>query len=333
MPNNFKNDVNITGYVFSTNFRTGVSKATAKWHPNEAYISGNLHIATDDEGMNVVPVNFFVYEKREDRKTGQVIPNETYQTLRQLMTCATFETSGTQAPKVRVSGTVDTNDFYSTRSSEVISAQRVNGRFVHIMTPGTKPTPANFQVDIVATSAVEREVEGRAPFVDVRGYAFNYNQTRVYPVRFECQDENGMAFLEGLEASSTNPVSLSVWGDIRTTVIERVPQEQEAVVSGFGTRPVISGNATSTVRSWVITGADTDRIPEFGEVEPLTKSGMKQLIDERNLNLANIKARGEMNNGTASSYPAASPKASASTPAASFSIPSGAEIYDDELPF
>ena len=62
----YQNDVNLTGFVFSANFRTGTSKATSKWHPNEGYISGNLNIATDEDAMNVVPVNFFEYENRRN---------------------------------------------------------------------------------------------------------------------------------------------------------------------------------------------------------------------------------------------------------------------------
>ena len=143
--NEFQNTVAVTGYVHSMNFRTGTSKATSKWHPNENYISGNLHVATDDSAMNVVPVNFFVYENRND-KDGNTIPNETYQTLVQIMNGPTFEDSGTKATKVRITGSVDSNDFYSTRTDEVIQAQRVNGRFIHIAQPGINVTPASFDV-------------------------------------------------------------------------------------------------------------------------------------------------------------------------------------------
>lgn len=287
----YQNDVNLTGFVFSANFRTGTSKATSKWHPNEGYISGNLNIATDEDAMNVVPVNFFVYENRNN-KDGDTVPNETYQTLLQIMNGPTYETAGDKAPKVRISATVDTNDFYSSRTDDIVSAQRVNGRFIHVMSPGTSVTPANFDVNAVVTSAVEREVEGRDPYLDVRGYVFNYNGTRLFPVRFECQDKSGQSFLLGMEPSSTNPVVMNIWGSIQTTVIEKAPAEQEEVANGFGVRPVISGNNVSTVRSWVITGADTGCVPEFGDVAPFTKNDMKRLIDERNVRLEEVKQSG-----------------------------------------
>lgn len=287
----YQNDVNLTGFVFSANFRTGTSKATSKWHPNEGYISGNLNVATDEDAMNVVPVNFFVYENRNN-KDGDPVPNETYQTLLQIMNGPTYETAGDKAPKVRISATVDTNDFYSSRTDDIVSAQRVNGRFIHLMSPGTNVTPANFDVNAVVTSAVEREVEGRDPYLDVRGYVFNYNGTRLFPVRFECQDKSGQSFLLGLEPSSANPVVMNLWGSIQTTVIEKIPAEQEEVANGFGVRPVISGNNVSTVRSWVITGADTGCVPEFGDVAPFTKNDMKRLIDERNVRLEEVKQSG-----------------------------------------
>lgn len=294
----YQNDVNLTGFVFSANFRTGTSKATSKWHPNEGYISGNLNIATDEDAMNVVPVNFFVYENRNN-KDGDTVPNETYQTLLQIMNGPTYETAGDKAPKVRISATVDTNDFYSSRTDDIVSAQRVNGRFIHVMSPGTSVTPANFDVNAVVTSAVEREVEGRDPYLDVRGYVFNYNGTRLFPVRFECQDKSGQSFLLGMEPSSTNPVVMNIWGSIQNTVIEKAPAEQEEVANGFGVRPVISGNNVSTVRSWVITGADTGCVPEFGDVAPFTKNDMKRLIDERNVRLEEVKQSGMARAGKA----------------------------------
>lgn len=323
----FQNDVTFTGYVFSMNFRTGVSRTTSKWHPNEAYISGNLHVATDDNATNVVPINFFVYEKRNNRDGGAV-PNETYQTLKQLMDMPTFETAGTSAPKVRISGSVDTNDFYSTRTSSMVSAQRVSGRFVHIATPGLNVTPAGFDVNTIVTSTVEREEEGRDPFLDVRGYVFNYNGSRIFPVRFECRDQGGIDFLLGLDASSSNPVAVNLWGEIQTTLIVKQNEAEEAAVSGFGVRPTISGNQVSTLRSWVITGADTSGLSEFGTTDVFSSVGLKKLIDERNVRLEQLKQSGiERASGGAgfqTAKPAAKPRAAAKT---------SAEIYDDDLPF
>lgn len=322
--NDFQNDINVTGYVFSMNFRTGVSKATSKWHANESYISGNLHIATDDQATNVVPVNFFVYEKRNS-KDGGMVPNEAYQTLKQLMDMPTFETAGTSAPKVRVSGSIDTNDFYSARTTSMVSAQRVNGRFIHIANPGVNVSPAAFDANAVITSAVEREEEGRDPFLDVRGYVFNYNGSRLFPVRFECRDQSGIDFLTGLDATSSNPVVVNLWGEIQTTLVVKQNQAEEAAVSGFGVRPTISGNQVNTLRSWVITGADTANVPEFGSTDVFSTDGLKRLIDERNVRLEQTKQYGiQRAAGTASGFQAAKPKPAATT---------SAEIYDDDIPF
>lgn len=326
--NEFQNTVAVTGYVHSMNFRTGTSKATSKWHPNENYISGNLHVATDGSAMNVVPVNFFVYENRND-KDGNTIPNETYQTLVQIMNGPTFEDSGTKATKVRITGSVDSNDFYSTRTDEVIQAQRVNGRFIHIAQPGINVTPASFDVKAVLTSANVREVEGRDPFLDIRGYVFNYNGSRVFPVRCECRDSSGIDFIEGLAPSTNNPVTCHMWGEIQTTVIEKAPAEQEAVASGFGVRPVISGNNVSTIRSWVVTGADTADMPEFGDHQVFCQKGMKQLIDERNVRLEQVKQSGMARAGKGA-FGATAQKA----PASVFSQKTSASVYDiDDLPF
>lgn len=284
----FQNSVQMTGYVFNSNLRKGVTKATNQWHPNEEYISGTVNVATDDQALNVVPVNFFVYEKRSDRD-GNKIPNDTYQTLDQIIDGQTYERVGNQAMKVRISASVDTNDFYSTRNNRMVTSQRVNGRFIHLMPPNTSVTPASFNVNMVMLGVTDREVEGRPPFVDVKGYVFNYNGSRLFPVTFECHDESGINFVQSLDASSSNPVVLNVWGNIQTTIIELQNAEQEAVASGFGVRPAVSSNSTRTVRSWVVTGADSEACPQFGDSAPFTKSDMKRLVDERNVRLQSMQ--------------------------------------------
>lgn len=324
MPKNtiFQNDVSLTGYVFSSKLRQGTTTATNQWHPNENYISGTVDIATDDEALTVVPVSFFAYETRND-KNGHKISNETYQTLAQVIDAQTYERVGTKAMKLRVSGQIDTNDFYSSRNDQMVSAQRVNGRFVHIDTMGRGAVPVMFNTNMVVCGAAEMEQEGRDEYVKVNGYVFNYNGSRLYPVSFECHDETGKDFILGLDASTGSPVSLNVWGTIESTVIAKPTAEEETVSSGFGVKPVMTSDNTRTVRSWKITGADADGCPEFGTVAPFTKKDMKRLVDERNARLQEQEDKARLAGN------AAPAKKSIFAPTASV----GAAVYDEDIPF
>lgn len=329
MPKNtiFQNDVTLTGYVFSHKLRQGTTSATNQWHPTENYISGTVDIATDDEALTVVPVSFFVYEYRND-KDGNRIQNETYQTLVQVIDAQTYERVGTNAMKLRVSGQIDTNDFYSSRNDQMVSSQRINGRFVHIDTAGRSAVPVMFNTNMVVCSAVEMEQEGREEYVKVNGYVFNYNGSRVYPVSFECHDDSGKDFILGLDASTGSPVSLNVWGTIESTVITKPTVEQGEVSSGFGVRPTMNSDNTRTVRSWKITGADTGSCPEFGDVAPFTKKDMKRLVDERNVRLQEQEQRDKARLASRGSTPAPAQK-STFAPAVS----PGAAVYDEDIPF
>lgn len=318
----FQNDVQMTGYVFNSDFRKGVTKATNKWHPNEGYISGTVNVATDDQALNVVPVNFFAYEKRTD-KDGNKIPNETYETLEQIISGQTYERVANQAMKVRISGTVDTNDFYSTRNNKLITSQRVNGRFIHIANQNMTVTPASFNVNMVVVGAVEKEPEGRAPFMEVKGYVFNYNGSRLFPVTFECYDSSGINFIQSLDVSSSNPSVLNLWGNIQTTIIELQSAEQEAVSAGFGVRPSVSTGMTKTIRSWVITGADAERCPQFGE-EPFTKAIVKNLVDERNVRLQTMQQQAEFKS---------TPRSNNMVQRSQTVAPSDYIINDEDIPF
>lgn len=293
--NQFQNDMNIVGFIFNSNLKFGTTKPTNRWHPNENFISGTVNVATDENAMTVVPVNFFAYETRKDRD-GKIVSNDTYEILRQISSSgACYEKMGPSAMRVRISASVDTNDFYSTRKGDVVSTQRASGRFIHIMSPDTKIGPATFNVNLVANSVFMKEPEDAEPYLEIGGYVFNYNGTRVFPVKFECHDKSGIDFFQDLNiCRSEPPCVVNVWGKINTTVVEKPAPEAEAVSAGFGVRPVaISDNKSKTIHSWVVDGADIDCVPRFGTVEPFTIDKMKELINERLARMNEVKANGE----------------------------------------
>lgn len=319
----YKNNVNVSGYVFSASIRTGVTSPSAS-RPNAEYISGTINVATDEQATTTVPVNFFTYKSRIDRSTGREVPNDTYTAIEQIASGLTFEQVGTQALKVRAVGSLDTNDFYSTRNEEMVAAQRVRGGFMHVDATA-RVQDTTFDVNMVATSAVEKERAGQPSYLEVKGYVFNYNGSRLFPITLECHDDDGIGYLMSLDISNRNPVVMNAWGHVGSTIIE-LPHNDEAVTTGFGVRPRTNADSTRTYRTWFLDGIDVSRVPEFGTQEPFTNEAMRKLLDEREVMLEGIKQKALTSSGRASTSFGGGfqsrPKPAQTT-----------DTYDDDIPF
>lgn len=295
---NFTNDVNVNGYIFSAKIRTGVASQNSKYHAGEHYASATINVATDEDATCVIPVDMFAYENRLDRKTNQTVRNSTYDTIINLVNAKTYETCGKEADKTRITGSLACNDFYSNRTNQMVTTQRVNGSYMHNDFRATVE-PATFDVKIAAVKVSERQ-DGNG--VDVRGYAFNFSGSRMFPVIFSCDNPDGVDFLLSLDASTSHPVMLHVWGNVTTTLVERKQTEAESTISnGFGVKASVRPGSARTVNTWAILGATTDDMPEFGSEEPFTVKSFKEMMDSRNVYLESLKQRA-MTRQTVGSY-------------------------------
>ena len=236
------NSCHVEGYVFSTDrLAQRVSKKT-----NTPFINGTVNIATDDKGLNVVPV-FFRYVT-ETFKSGK--PNPAWEILTALIDhdgSDTFEAVGTSALKVRIDGSVGTNDFVS-RDGEVVSPKRVEGQFMHVMTNGISENPATFDVDMLIANAAEQEVENGDDFVKLRGYVFDYHGD-VLPVDVNVRSKGGMDYFIDQDISNKNPLLTHIKGSIVSQAITTEKTEESA----FGD-PVVH-KVVRHVRSWDVTWA------------------------------------------------------------------------------
>ena len=302
----FINSVNLRGYVFS---HTLQQRSTAEYN----YISGTMNVATDDKGINVVPVNFFV---REKTKTGSV--NATYTNLKQIIESdATFENAGTDALRVRVDGAIDVNDFYN-RDGELVSGKRVRGSFCHFLNAtediSTDKMPATlFEADVLLQSAAERETNDGSEYVSLQGFAFNYRGD-VLPVTFSISSPEGTNFFLGEDISASNPYFGKVQGEIRSTVVV-TEREQDSSQLAFGA-PVVH-ETSRTFRTWEVTAADVNT--GMSELT-ITQEELEKGIKEREVRLAELKAKTEERNGSAAGsagFPASAAKPAATIPAAS----------------
>ena len=283
----YVNSVSIRGYVFSHTLQERDSTR----NPGEKTIMGLVNIATDDDAINVVPVNFFVNEKT---KAGKV--NATFTNLHQILTeNKTYEECGTDATRVRVQGAIDVNDFYG-RDGQLVSGKRVRGSFLHFLNANeaisSEKMPAtSFEADILIQSAAERESNDGSEYVSLQGFVFNFRGD-VLPVTFSVQSEGGKDFFLSEDISTTNPYFGKVWGNIKSTVVVS-EQEEDDSKTAFGAPQV--RETTRTFRTWEVVGANVN---EGINEDTITQEELIQKVNEREARLAELATRTQGQNHT-----------------------------------
>lgn len=302
------NNVELRGYVFSHTLQE--RESTSDRTKGQKYISGLINIATDDEAVNVVPVNFYVMELT---RKGTV--NATFTNLKQIIeTGMTYEQHGTDANRVRVSGSIDVNDFYN-REGNLVTGKRVRGSFLHFLNANEQigTNPARFEAEVLLQAAIERESSDGSEYLSLQGFAFNYRKQPL-PVTFSISSEAGMNFFQNEDISAQRPYFGKVWGNIVSNVVVTETEADDSNVA-FGAPMVQS--TTRTFRTWEVVGANTN----LGlDDSTITQEELNAGIAEREAMLAELKARTEERNNSAAGkagFPAAATTKPASNGAVS----------------
>ena len=312
----FKNAVNVRGYVYDYK-RLNVRED----RNGKMYVSGELQIATDEDGFNIVPVEFFAYAVYTDKKTGQEKPTATFELLNGILAGdkKTYMQVGNEATRVRIDGSADVNDWVN-RDGELVASNRIRGSFIHELGAG-EPLDggAKFEMDALITSAVTREVDEGEPYMVVKGYTFNYRNDFL-PVTMYVRNPNGINYIEDQDVSQKNPLLTPLSGEIVTnTTVKR-----KQVESAWGdTKEVVSTG--KPFRTWDI-GWMSMTPYVFGDEEVMTVQDVKAGLDARE---ERIQAQLARRNGAAfapAAKPAAKPTAKAAPMNDSFDD-------DDEIPF
>ena len=284
MKKDFINREFIEGRLYQHDLKMKTVQNPQSSEYGKEFISGTIDIATDEEGLNVIPVHFTYVT--EITKSGKV--NATFTNLRNILNGArTWVTDGKDmALKLRVNTALGLNDFYN-NNNELVSVKRNEGGFVSTV---TELVPENqrstFDCDIVITSVVRVEADSEnniaEDFLRIKGGIFDYKKS-LLPVEFICHKESGgMDYFESLDASLTYPTFTEVKGNIVSNTIVREIQEESA----FG--PASVKTVTNTVKEWQITWArPTEYV--FGESDTITKEEFNKAITDRQVYLATLK--------------------------------------------
>ena len=288
-------------------------------NPGTTYIGGTLSVATDDECLNVVTVNFTYVTPTTSKGTK----NATYDALKTIIESGkTVSLDGAaNATMVKIDTALGLNDFYTNRDGEetLVSAKRNESGFVHIVTKLGDPANRNtfdFDMLINETRLIEADPERNisADYLIVKGYIFNY-AGRILPVDLVVKNSGGIAYFQSLDATSKTPVFTKVWGKIESqTVVNRRETE-----SAFGEAAV--KEYTNTKREWVITGAAKDTYPVGDAEEGITAEEVNKALADREIYLAEVKKRQDEYQATKSAGTGAvTPKAGAGAAVSGFNF-------------
>ena len=284
------NNSHIEGWLYQHSLELRESGPQSK-NPGTKYITGNLEVATDNEGINIIPVHFtYVTATTSTGKT-----NATFNTLMNIIDGAykTIMKDGKDsAAKVRIDSAIGLNEFYSDRTGteELVSVKRNEGGFVHLVDSLDEDENKRntFTCDMLITGAtrIEADEEKQIPEkVIVKGAIFDFRKN-LLPVEFSATNPGAMNYFEGLGASSSEPVFTKIWGQQISEVIVRTVTEESA----FGADSV--REYKSTKKDFVITGAAKEPYI-WDDAETLTVQELTEAMAARQTTLATLKQRSD----------------------------------------
>ena len=161
-------------YQHSLTVKTVQNQTSANY--GKEFISGDLEVAVDEAGLNVIPVHFTYVTPT----TSSGAENRTFTVLKKVIDGGkTWITDGKdEALKVRVDTAIALNDFY-TQDGNLVSVKKNEGGFVSIVNGelSLENERNTFTVDMLITGVnrTEKNEEKNIneDFVTVRGAIFN----------------------------------------------------------------------------------------------------------------------------------------------------------------
>jgi hypothetical protein len=282
------NQTHIEGLLYEHKPELKVSGENSK-NPGTKFISGTIDIATDNAGVNIVPVHFtYVTEK-----TAKGSTNATFTTLMNIIDkkFGTVMANGKDAAvKLRIDSALGLNEFYSDRNGteELVSVKRNEGGFVHVADALAEDenTRNTFTCDMLITNVSVKEADEERNMPEkaiVKGAIFDFRGS-LLPVEFSAINPNAIKYFESLDASNTNPTFTKLWGRQVSETITRTITEESA----FGEDSV--REVKSSRKDFVITGASKEPY-DWDSEETITANELGEAIANRETYLATMKQR------------------------------------------
>lgn len=277
----------IVGRVYQHDLTIKQVSNQASANYGKDFINGTIEIATDEEGLNVIPIHF-TYVTEETAK-GKM--NQTYVNLKKIIeeNKSWVLVGPEEAQKIKVEGALALNEFY--REDGTLVSTKVNeGSFVYLLN-SFEEEPLDerniFSVDMVitGTNLVEKSEKNDEEYLTIKGAIFNFRE-EILPIEFKVKNEGGIKYFSDLGATNAEPIYTRVWGKI---IAGTIVTTQE-IESAFG-EPAVKTYARKT-KDWLV-GGSARVIYDFGDENILTADELKAAMQNREIHLADIKKRAE----------------------------------------
>lgn len=271
------NSVHIEGYVYQHDLAKKTVQNNQSENFGKEFIAGNIEIAVDEEGTNVLKVHFSYVVPTTKKGTR----NATYYELVKVMEGPTWITHGKEAAtKVKVDSTIALNDFY-TDDNQLVSAKIHEGGFVTVIDVLCPVERRNlFQADMLITGTQLVEKENTEDTFLVKGAVFNFKND-LLPVEFIVRNPEGIKYFDKLDPTSQEPKYMKVFGVINNKAIQIPVQEGNEWGAGVVNYKEVKD------KSYVITGNNAPY--DFGEDNVMTVEELKTAIQNREIHLAEVK--------------------------------------------
>lgn len=250
-----KNKINkevLEGRLYDFDLEKKVVKNQTSKYFGQEFWTGTLHIATDEAGLNIIPVHYtFVFPTFGS--SGKV--DNRFSAFEKIAAeeKTWLKVGKDEAEKIRLTPSGDLNDFYMVNDERMVSAQRNEGGFItfikELSPEGSARNKFTYDMVINKVTVVEPK-EGTDDVLHARihGVIFNFREA-ILPWDIIAYNPKAIEYFEGLGVSSKDPVYTQVWGSVRNTTV-KVEREIE---NAWGD-PVIE-YSERTRREWVIEGS------------------------------------------------------------------------------
>lgn len=287
----FNNNVKIEGYVYSigTNFNQLSERTTGanSKKPGTKYIGGDLDIAVDEAGLNIVTIHYsYVTETYASGSS-----NNTYTALKRIIENPNnYWINGGKENAFKVSCTgaaIALNDFIGGDKKKV-SVPRIENGFCSIISELSDESERNkFTADMLITKVTHIDADPEKnineDYCSIGGAIFGYGP-KLLPISFTIRNPEGMNYFEDLGVTNSDPVFTKVWGHINCMTVKVEKTEESA----FGEAAVQTYE--SKKREYLITGAS--RVPyDFKDESVLTVEDVNKMMQDRQIMLAEIEKR------------------------------------------
>ena len=300
------NSVHLEGRIYAHDLTVKTVQNEQSKNFGKEFIAGNLEVAVDEDGLNVIPVHFtYVTET-----TNSGAKSSQYTALKRIMDeNKTWTVVGKDAAqKVSINSAIALNDFYN-QNDELISAKQNEGGFITFINELKPENERNrFDTDIVITGVSIVEADEEKDIKEhavIKGAIFNF-RNELLPVEYTILDKDGIKYFEDLGATNAEPIFTRVWGNINCITKTTVQTEESA----FGEAAVRTYERK--VKEWQVTGSPKTPY-DFGDEKILTAEELRKAVQDREVHLADVKKRAEEYKAQRASAPAAIQTAAAAT--------------------